>query len=100
MHYLLFYEKVAGYAERQQPLHPAHVEHVLAAARRGEVVLAGSLADPADGAALLLFEADSPAAAEAFARADPFVTGGVISRWRVRAWQTVVGRGAAAPLPG
>lgn len=70
-----------------------------AAARSGELVLAGSLADPVDGAALLLFRADSPAVAEQFAVADPYVVHGIISRWHVRTWTTVVGADAAMPLP-
>src|SRR4029079_10841053 len=87
MHYLLFYEKVADHAARQSPaLQIAHRDHVAAAARQGELVLAGSLADPDDGAALLLFRSDSPRTAEAFARADPYVKEGVIARWQVRRW--------------
>jgi hypothetical protein len=46
MHYLLFYEKAADYAARQGPLQPAHRAHLSAAVRRGELLLAGSLADP------------------------------------------------------
>jgi uncharacterized protein YciI len=99
MHYLLFYEKVADHAEREKPLQAAHRAHVLAAARGDELVLAGSLADPADGSAVLLFRSESPATAEAFAATDPYVVHGVVRSWRVRAWQTVVGREAAMPLP-
>lgn len=43
----------------------------------------GRLANPPDGA-VLLFKGDSPAPAEAFARADPYVLNGLIARWRVR----------------
>ncbi|HYH65379.1 MAG TPA: YciI family protein, partial [Urbifossiella sp.] len=65
-----------------------------AAHARGELVLGGALADPTDGA-VLLFRGDSPAAAEAFARADPYVRNGLVTAWRVRAWATVVGDGVA-----
>ena len=99
MHYLLFYEKAPDYAVRQGSLQAPHLAYVQAAVRRGDLVLGGSLADPTDGAAVLLFRADSPAVAEAFAKADPYVTHGVVSKWRVRAWETVVGEGAALPLP-
>jgi hypothetical protein len=37
---------------------------------QGELVLAGTLADPVDGA-VLLFKGDSPEVAENFARNDP-----------------------------
>lgn len=92
-HYLLFYEKVPNHAALEPPLQAAHLAHVLGALKHG-LILAGSLADPSDGAAVLLFKADSPAAIEAFARADPYVTGGVISQWRLRRWETIVGANA------
>jgi uncharacterized protein len=53
-------------------------------------VLAGALADPADGA-LLVFQGESAAAAEAFAQQDPYVKNGLITKWKVRPWTVVVG---------
>ena len=99
MHYLLFYDKAPDYAERQVSLTAAHWAHLQVAVRQGKLILGGSLADPVDGSAVLLFKADSMAAVEAFATADPYVVGGVVCRWQARAWQTVVGEGAADPLP-
>lgn len=97
MHWLLFYrDLVPDYAERRAPLRDAHLAHARAARERGDLVLAGALADPADGA-VLLFQGDSPAAAEAFATADPYVQAGLVGRWDVRRWMTVVGEGAAHP---
>ena len=91
MYYLLFYEKVPDYEDRQRPLQAAHRSYVEAAAGRGELLLAGSLADPTDGSAALLFQVDSPTIAEAFARGDPYVSHGVVHRWHVRRWEIVVG---------
>jgi uncharacterized protein YciI len=51
------------------------------------------------GRADAFFNGDSPAAAEAFARADPYVRHGLVTAWRVRAWATVVGDDAAVQLP-
>lgn len=99
MHYLLFYEKVPDAAEREEPLRAAHLSHVLAAVSRGELVLGGPLTDPLDGSQALLFRANSADTAEAFAAADPYVQSGIVSRWHVRPWHTVVGEGAAFPLP-
>ena len=48
---------------------------------------------------VLLFRGTSPAAAEAFAKADPYVVNGIVTRWRVREWTTVVGPDAENPLP-
>jgi uncharacterized protein YciI len=100
VHYVLFYEKAPDHAQRERPLQQAHLEHLRQAVRRGEIVLAGSLADPADGAALLVFDATSAEVPKAFAAADPYVTSGVVQRFWVRTWETVAGAGAAAPLPG
>lgn len=97
MHYLLFYEVVSDYAERRVPLRAAHLEHALAACARDELILGGALANPVDGA-ILLFRGDCPAAAEAFATADPYVLNGLVTRWIVREWTTVVGDDAAVHL--
>ena len=98
MHYLLMYDVVDDYATRRVPLRAAHLGHARAAVARGELVLGGALANPPD-AAILLFRGDSPAAAEAFAKADPYVVNGLVRSWRVREWTTVVGPGAEVPLP-
>ncbi len=97
MHYLLFYDYVPDYLERRVPLRAAHVAHARAALARGEFVLGGAMSDPPAG--VLLFRGDSPAAAEAFAAADPYVVNGLVTHWRVREWVTVVGKDAEAPLP-
>lgn len=99
MHYLMTYEKVPNYAERERPYQSAHRAHVIAAVARGELILAGPLINPLDGTNLLLFKADSPAAAESFAKQDPYVTNGIVIHWHVRPWQTVVGPSAECPLP-
>lgn len=97
MHYLLIYDAAPGYAERRVPFRAAHLAHAWAAAERGELLLGGALADPLDGA-VLLFDCSSPEPVEAFARADPYVLNGLVAGWRVRAWTTVVGALARAPL--
>ena len=98
MHYLLFYDAVDNYAEKRAPFRKAHLAHATAAVARGELLLGGALANPVDGT-VLLFKGDSPAAAEAFAKADPYVLNGLITRWRVREWTTVVGKDAEVALP-
>ena len=98
MHYLLIYDVVDDYVTRRAPLRGAHIGHARAAAERGELVLAGAFANPPDGA-VLMFKGDSPAAAEAFAKSDPYVLNGLVKNWRVREWVTVVGRDAEVKLP-
>jgi uncharacterized protein YciI len=96
LHYLLIYDVVPDYVERRAAFRDEHLALAWQARARGELVLGGALADPVDGA-VLLFAGDSPAAAEAFAAADPYVRNGLVTRWRVRAWTTVVGDDAARP---
>lgn len=98
MHYLLIYDVAPDYLERRGPLRAEHIALARAAHARGELVLGGALADPVDGA-VLLFRGDSPAAAEAFAAADPYVKNGLVTRWRVRTWTTVIGDLAEVSLP-
>jgi len=98
MHYLLFYDVVDDYAEKRAIFRKDHIAHARAAVARGELVLAGALANPVDGT-VLLFKGTSAAAAEAFAKADPYVTNGLVTKWRVREWTTVVGKDAEVPLP-
>lgn len=98
MHYLLFYDVVHDYVERRGAFRRDHIALARESAARGELVLAGAFANPPDGA-LFLFRGSSPAAAEAFAAADPYVKNGLVKAWRVREWTTVVGRDAEVPLP-
>jgi hypothetical protein len=92
VHYLLFYEVVDGYVEKRAQFRELHVKHAQQAFARGELVLAGALADPVDGA-VLVFRGPTPQFAEAFAKADPYVVNGLIKSWRVRKWTTVIGEG-------
>ena len=97
MHYLLMYDVTDDYVERRAHFRMAHLELARKAVERGEMVLGGALADPVD-AAILLFRGDSPAVAEAFAKADPYVSNGLVKRWRVRPWTTVIGPLAEVPI--
>ena len=96
MHYLLFYDVVSDYITRREKFRSLHLDRVRMAYERGERVMAGALAEPADGA-VLVFRGPSPDAAENFAKTDPYVVNGLVTNWRVRKWATVVGDGAAMP---
>jgi uncharacterized protein (DUF924 family)/uncharacterized protein YciI len=97
MHYLLLYDLAPDYLQRRGAFRDEHLTLAWQAHDRGDLVLAGALADPADGA-VLLFRGDSPAAAETFAAADPYVRHGLVTRWRVRPWTTVAGSAASNPI--
>ena len=89
-YWLLFYDVVGDYVERRAPLRAEHLALAHEAHERGELLLAGALADPPDGA-VLVFAGDDASVAEAFAAADPYVRDGLVTTWRVREWTVVVG---------
>lgn len=93
------YDVADDYLEKRGAYRVAHLALARAAALRGELVLAGAFADPVDGAGLL-FQGENGDAAKAFAEADPYVKAGLVTRWRVRPWTTVVGTDAAVRVPG
>ena len=96
---MLFYDYVPDYLERRGGLRAAHMTHAEPYLERGELVLGGAFADPADGA-VLLFRADEREVPRSFAERDPYVLSGLVTNWRVREWTTVVGPDAARPLRG
>jgi uncharacterized protein YciI len=90
MYYLLFYDYVEDVLERRAPFREEHLRLARGALERGELLMGGAFAEPVDGAALL-FRTDDPSVVEAFVRRDPYVTNGVVARWRIRPWTVVVG---------
>ena len=96
-HFLLFYEVAPDYLERRGSYRDAHLQLAWDSAERGELVLGGAFGGPPDGA-MLLFSGKSKSVAEDFANADPYVANGLVTRWHVREWTTVVGELAAAPV--
>jgi len=93
MYWLLLYDLVDDYLDRRPPLRDEHLGLARAAHDRGELVMAGALADPADRA-VLVFKADDASVAESFAASDPYVKNGLVEKWTVRSWTVVVGADA------
>jgi uncharacterized protein YciI len=87
---LLEYQLVSDYLERRGEFREEHLGLAKAAAERGEIALAGALAEPADRA-VFVFTTDDPSVAQRFAEADPYVTGGIVTSWSARPWNVVVG---------
>ena len=96
MHFLLFYDVIEDYIEKRTPFRPAHFAHAQKAFDAGELMMAGALTDPVDGA-VFVFRGPSPESAERFAREDPYVLNGLTKSWRVRKWTTVLGDGSSLP---
>ncbi|MSR22448.1 MAG: hypothetical protein EXR92_02720 [Gemmatimonadetes bacterium] len=97
MHFLLMYEFGEDYLERRVPLRNAHLGLAWQAHERGDLVLAGALAEPVDSS-VFFFQGSGPEAARAFALSDPYVLNGLVKKWSVRPWTTVVGDGASSPI--
>jgi uncharacterized protein len=97
MHYLLFYELTDDYATRRAEFRKEHLTKAWEAVATGDLVLGGAFSSPADNA-VLLFKSSSPTVAENFARTDPYVIKGIVKRWYVREWTTVVGGEASMPV--
>jgi uncharacterized protein YciI len=90
MHFLLIYELAPDYLERRAEFRTEHLQLGWAAAERGELVIAGAMSDPADMSALF-FNCESAETVENFAKGDPYVKNGLVTKYHVRQWNTVIG---------
>jgi uncharacterized protein YciI len=88
-YFALMYEVVEDFIARRAPHRAEHLRVANEANARGDLVLAGALTDPPE-AALLVFNVPDIAAVDRFARADPYVSAGLVRQWRVRPWAVVV----------
>jgi len=88
--FILFYKTVDNYVEKRKPYRDAHLAYAQEAHKRGELVLAGAFANPADDA-VLIFKGENSSAAETFAKNDPYVKNGLIEEWKIREWTVVIG---------
>ena len=89
-YYALLYELVDDMVTRRVPFREEHLCLARESRERGDLVLAGALAEPVDRA-LLVFHVDDKSKVEAFARKDPYVINGLVKKWEVRPWNVVVG---------
>jgi uncharacterized protein YciI len=96
-HFLLFYDTSSDYVSRRAQFREAHLRKAWESCARNELLLGGALGDPKDGA-VLLFRTDSRDVVENFAKADPYVQNGLVTRWRIHEWSTVVGDSSANPV--
>lgn len=91
--HVLIYEYVTeNLIERRAPHRAAHIGLIREWTADGRILMGGAVGDPPHGAHIV-FAADTPDDAEAFAAADPYVEAGLVTRWRVEPWN-VVGRRA------
>jgi uncharacterized protein YciI len=91
VHYLLLYDYVENAGERRAPYREEHLRLAREAHERGELLMAGGLNDPVDGAALV-FRGEDASSAEGFVRNDPYVAHDIVTAWRIRPWTVVIGQ--------
>jgi uncharacterized protein YciI len=89
-YFALLYDVVDDFVTLRAPFRSEHLRLAGEAHKRGEIVLAGALAEPA--AALIIFHCTDKSVAEDFARGDPYVVNGLVKKWTVRPWTVVVGQ--------
>jgi uncharacterized protein YciI len=97
-YFALMYEVVDDFVALRAQFRDEHLRLAGESHARGEIVLAGALADPADGA-LIIFRSANRSTAEEFARRDPYVANGLVKKWTVRSWTVVVGEQPDPPAP-
>ena len=95
-YYALFYDLVDDYLSRRAEFREEHLRLAREAQCRGHLLLAGALTDPTDRA-LLVFRAPDCSVVEEFARIDPYVIRGLVTRWEVRSWAVVIGNEPQTP---
>jgi uncharacterized protein len=69
---------------------PAHRAYLTSLLDQGKLFASGPYGD--GSGALIIYEADTPDAAEALLKADPFHAAGVFLRFQLRPWNMVFGK--------
>jgi uncharacterized protein len=92
-YYLLEYALIDDYLARRAAFREAHLALAREAHRRGDLILAGALAEPPDRA-VLVWRTDDRSAVERFIDGDPYVHNGLVTSWTIRPWTVVIGEGA------
>ena len=90
MYLVLEYALVDDYLERRTALREGHLALAREAHERGELLLAGALAEPADRA-VLVWATEDRSLVTAFVESDPYVREGLVTAWTVRPWTVVIG---------
>lgn len=87
---VLLYDLVDDYIGRREQFRPEHLSLARQAHDSGDLLAAGALSEPFDQA-LFVWRTDDESVLERFAEADPYVVNGLVTSWRVRTWNVVIG---------
>jgi len=94
MYSLLLYDYVDDVVGRRAPFREVHLARVREAHEQGVLLMAGTLAEPVDGA-VFVFTTDDRSVVEDFVSRDPYVREGLVTAWQIRPWNVVIGRPTA-----
>jgi uncharacterized protein YciI len=83
MKIVCFYEMAPGALSKVATHFPAHRARLDEFHGRGVLLAAGPLGNPPEGAMAIFTTRE---AAEEFVKGDPFVTNGLVSKWRLVEW--------------
>ncbi|MHB1571068.1 MAG: YciI family protein [Solirubrobacteraceae bacterium] len=86
--HLLLYTYVEDVLERRAPYRDAHLARLAAEREAGRLLIAGAFGNPPSGAAIG-FAGVTREHVEAFVAGDPYVTGGLVTSWRIEPWTLV-----------
>jgi uncharacterized protein YciI len=86
---ILCYDYVDGMLERRTPYRDEHLARIAAEHEAGRLVMAGALGDPPHGGLFVFAEGVGPEQIEAFADADPYTRGGLVTARRIEPWTVV-----------
>ena len=81
--------------EKVEAARPAHRAYLTSLIEKNQLFASGPYLD--GYGALIIYEADSPEAAEALIQGDPFFAAGVFLKWTVRPWKMVFFNANLAP---
>ena len=89
-YYLLEYALIDDYLARRTTFREEHLALAREAHRRGNLILAGALAEPPDRA-VLIWRTSDRSVIERFIDEDPYVRHGLVTSWTIRQWNVVIG---------
>ena len=81
--------------EKIASIRPTHRVYLSSLQAAGKLPVSGPFTD--DSGTLIVYQADSPEAAEALLQADPFAQAGVFVKYQIRPWNVVLGNESMYP---
>lgn len=88
--HILQYDYVADVVEKRKPFRDAHLAFIGKYVQQGNVIMGGAYGNPPTGA-LILFRNLSADEVEQFAKQDPYVVNGIVTKHSVQPYMAVAG---------